>query len=99
MDTKPEDLKKAYKKEKDARIKVRMIAVSMVVFNNQSIAHTANLLMQSADWVSLRVMRFGEEGLEAPGPSPYRTTAQNTTQKYQQNSIKNRSHYHAKDTL
>ncbi len=64
MDTKPEDLKKAYKKEKDIRIKVRMVAVNMVVFNNESITHTADLLMQCPDWVSSWVKRFKEEGLE-----------------------------------
>ena len=64
MDTKPEDLKKAYKKEKDIRIKVRMVAVNMVVFNNESIAHTADLLMQCPDWVSSWVKHFREEGLE-----------------------------------
>ncbi len=61
MDIKPEDLKKAYKKEKDIRIKTRMIAVNMVVFNNESIAHTANSLMQCPDWVSSWVGRFKEE--------------------------------------
>ena len=64
MDTKPEDLKNAYKKEKDARIKIRMAAVNMVIFKNASIEHTADSLMQSTDWVFLWVTRFGEEGLE-----------------------------------
>ena len=53
MDTKLEDLKKVYKKEKDIRIKVRMVAVNMVVFNNESIAHTVDLFIQRPDWTSL----------------------------------------------
>ena len=71
MDTKPEDLKKAYKKEKDIRIKVRMVTVNMVVFNNESIAHTADLLMQCHDWMSSWVKRFREEGLEGLRDLPH----------------------------
>ncbi len=65
MGTKPEDLKKTYKKEKDIRIKVRMVAVNMVVFNNESIAHAADLLMQCPDWMSSWVKRFRDENLES----------------------------------
>ena len=34
---KPEDLKKAYKKEKDPRVKIRMAAVNLVCINNDNI--------------------------------------------------------------
>ena len=38
-----------------------MVAVNMVVFNNESIAHTTDLLMQCPDWVSSWVKHFREE--------------------------------------
>ena len=48
-----------------------MIAVNMVVFNNESIVHTANSLMQCPDWVSSWVGCFKEEGLEGLRDLPH----------------------------
>lgn len=42
--TTPEDLKKAYKKERDFRVKIKTAAVNMVCMNNESIMYTAELL-------------------------------------------------------
>ena len=44
--TRPEDLKKAYGKKRDPRVKIRMVAVNMVCMNNESIQHTTDSLMQ-----------------------------------------------------
>ena len=74
--TKPEDLRKAYKKEKDPHVVKRMAAVNMVCVHGDSIQDTADSLMQCPNRVSCRARRF-EEGaalapfgtsLEAAGP-------------------------------
>ncbi len=64
---KSEDLKKAYKREKNPRVKIRMAAVNMVCMNNESIQHVADSLMQCPNWVSFWVERFKEEkgGIDA----------------------------------
>ena len=61
---KPEDLKKAYKKERDPRVIKRMAAVNMVCMNNDTIQETADRLMQCPNWVSW-VKRFEEGGIDA----------------------------------
>ena len=61
---KSEDLKKAYKKERDPRVKIRMAAVNMVCMNNESIQHAADSLMQCPNWVSFWVERFREGGID-----------------------------------
>lgn len=61
----PEDLRKAYRKERDPRVKIRMAAVNMVCMNNESIQHTADSLMQCPNWVSMWVERFKEGGIVA----------------------------------
>ena len=62
---KPEDLKKAYKKEKDLRVKIRMAAVNMVCMHDDTIQTTADRLMQCPNWVSFWVERFREGGIDA----------------------------------
>ena len=47
-DIKYRDLKEAYKKEKDFRVRPRIIAVNMVCRQGKSIEDTADSLMQSA---------------------------------------------------
>ena len=49
---KPEDFKKAYKKEEDPCVKIRMAAVNMACFQNVSIKTTADSLMHCRNWVS-----------------------------------------------
>ena len=65
----PEDLRQAYKKERDPRVARRMAAVNMVCVNNESIQHTADSLMQCPNLASGRVKRFREGGIGAPEPS------------------------------
>ncbi len=62
---KPEDLRKAYKKERDPKVVKRMAAVNMVCMNNESIQHVADSLMQCPNWVSFWVERFREGGIDA----------------------------------
>jgi len=64
-ETKPEELKEAYKKERDPRVRVRMAAVNAVCILDCSISDTAELLMQSPNWVSHWVRRSGEGGIDA----------------------------------
>ena len=48
----PEELRKAYRKEKDPSIKIRMAAINMVCMNNCSIQDAADSLMKCPNWVS-----------------------------------------------
>jgi len=63
--TNPEDLKKAYKKERDPRVRVRMVAANMVCILDYSISDTAELLMECPDRVSHWARRFEEGGIDA----------------------------------
>ena len=42
----PENLKKAYRKKRDPRVKIRMVAVNMLCMNDESIRYAADSLMQ-----------------------------------------------------
>ena len=64
-DVKYKELKEAYKKEKDFRIRPRMIAVNMVCRQGKSIQDVADSLMQCPAWVSKWVERFEEGGIDA----------------------------------
>jgi len=44
-ETKPEDLRKAYRREKDPRVVKRMVAVNSVCMEKMDIGKTADLLM------------------------------------------------------
>ena len=46
-----EDLKKAYRSEKDPKIRARILAVHIVSVCEESIGKTATNLMQSERWV------------------------------------------------
>jgi len=63
--TNPEDLKKAYKKERDPRVRVRMVAANMVCILDYSISDTAELLMECPDLVSHWARLFEEGGIDA----------------------------------
>lgn len=69
----PENLRKAYRKERDPRVKIRMVAVNMVCMDNESIRHTADSLMRCPNWVAMWAERFKEGGVAAlrdlPRPS------------------------------
>ena len=49
--TKREELEKAYRKEKDSRVILRMLAVHMVRVRKMSVSETAANLMRSDRWV------------------------------------------------
>ena len=57
-----EDLRRAYRKEKDPRVLKRMAAASMVCMRGDGIQETADRLMQCPNWVAMWVERSGSEG-------------------------------------
>ena len=63
-ETKQEELEKAYKKEKDGRVRVRMLAVHMVHVRKMSISDAADILLQADRWVYRWMRRYEEGGLE-----------------------------------
>lgn len=58
-------LKKALKKEKDARVNLRIVAINMVVVKGQRVDDVAGSLMMSEDWVRQWVDRYESGGLDA----------------------------------
>ncbi len=60
----PEDFKKAYKKEKDPKIRPRMLAVHMYYVRNKDVQEIAQDLLQCPNWVTRWVERFEKEGLD-----------------------------------
>ena len=72
-ETEREELKEAYKKEKDLRVVARILAVHMVYVRKAGIDETAAHLMRSARWVRNWLRRYDEGGLAGPpGSSPER---------------------------
>ena len=63
-ETEREELKEAYRKEKDPRVVARMLAVHMVYVRKAGIDETAAHLMRSARWVRNWLRRYDEGGLE-----------------------------------
>ena len=63
-DTKREELEKACKKEKDHKVRTRMIAVRMVRARNISVDETADILIRCPSWVRNWLRRYDEGGLE-----------------------------------
>ena len=63
-DTKLEELEKAYKKENNHKVLVRMVAVRMVRVRNMSVEETADILARCPTWVRDRLRRYDEGGLE-----------------------------------
>ena len=81
-ETNKEDLKQAYKSEKDPRIKIRILAVHMVRVRKKGIDETAADLMQSERWVHNWLRRYDEGGLDnlrdLPRPGRPRAVPQET---------------------
>ena len=69
-ETEREELKEAYKKEKDPRVVARMLAVHMVYARKAGIDETAAHLMRSARWARNWLRRYDEEGLDDLGIFP-----------------------------
>ena len=81
-ETNKEDLKQAYKSEKDPRIKIRILAVHMVRVRKKGIDETAADLMQSERWVHNWLRRYDEGDLDnlrdLPRPGRPRAVPQET---------------------
>ena len=63
-ETEREELKEAYRKEKDPIVVARMLAVHMVYVRKAGIDETAVRLMRSAGWVRNWLRRYDERGLD-----------------------------------
>ena len=63
-DIKRKDLEKACKKEKDHKVRTRMVDVRMVRVLNISVEETANLQVHCPTWVRDWLRRYDEGGLE-----------------------------------
>ena len=63
-DTKWEELEKACKKEKDQKVRTRMVAVRMVRVLNMSADETAGILVHCPTWVRDRLRCYDEGDLE-----------------------------------
>ena len=63
-DTKREELEKACKKEKDHKVRTRIVAVRMVRVLNMSVDETASILVHCPTWVRDWLRRYDEGGLE-----------------------------------
>ena len=59
-----EELEKACKKEKDQKVRTRMVAVRMVRVRNMSVDETADILVQYPTWVRDWPRRYDDGGLE-----------------------------------
>ena len=57
-DTKREELEKACKKEKDHKVRTRMVAVRMVRVLSMSVDETANIMVHCPTWVSDWLRRY-----------------------------------------
>ena len=63
-DTKLEELEKAYKKEKDYKIRIRMVTVRMVRVRNMSVKETADIQGRGPNWIRDWLRRYNEGSLE-----------------------------------
>ena len=64
-DTKLEELEKAYKKEKDYKIRIMMVTVCMVRVRNIPVEETADIPVRCPTWVRNRLRRYDDEDLES----------------------------------
>ena len=65
VETSKEKFRQAYRKEKDLKVIKRMAAVNMAYYNQESVQHVADSLMQCPDWVMTWTRRFEEGGIDA----------------------------------
>ena len=63
-DTKREELEKACKKEKNHKVRTRMVAIRMVRVRSMSVEETANILVRCPTWIRNWLRRYDEGGLE-----------------------------------
>lgn len=76
-DTEHDRFKTTYKKERDPRVRSRILAVHMVCVLEKNVEETAKLTMQCPEWVTKWVQRYREGGIDtlADLPRPRRPTA------------------------
>ena len=65
--TKLEELEKTSKKEKNYKVRARMVTVRMVRVRNMSVDETADILVHCPTWVRDRLRRYDEGCLEENG--------------------------------
>ena len=65
MDKPEHDLRGTYRKERDLRVRARMLAVHMVCHRNLGMQEAADNLMQCPEWVARWVQRYREGGVDA----------------------------------
>ena len=94
-DIKREELEKACKKEKDHKVRTRMVAVRMVRVLNISVEETANLQVHCPTWVRDRLRCYDEGGLEGLRDLLRRGTLYDTVQNRGSDQI--RSHRRVPD--
>ena len=58
------DLKKAYKKEKDHRVGARILAINMVYNEGFKINEATACLMQCPDWIGIWIRHFKTDGFD-----------------------------------
>ncbi len=63
-DTKREELEKSCKKEKDHKVRTRMVAVRMVRVRNMPVEEAADILVRCPTWVRKWLRRYDEGGLQ-----------------------------------
>ena len=63
-DTKREELEKACKKEKDHKVRTRIVAVRMVRVLSMPVDETVDILVRCPMWVRNRLRRYDDGGLE-----------------------------------
>ena len=69
-DTKREELEKACKKEKDHKVRTKMVAVRMVRVLNMSADETADIRVHCPTWVSNWLHRYDKAAWKASGIFP-----------------------------
>ena len=62
--TKLEELEKAYRKEKNHKVRARMVTARMVRARNMSVSETADIQGRCPNWVHNLLRRYDEGGLE-----------------------------------
>ena len=63
-DTKREELEKACKKEKNHKVRARMVVVRMVRVRHMPVEETADILLRCPTWVRNWLRCYDEGGLE-----------------------------------
>ena len=70
--TKREELKKACKKEKDHKVRARMVAVRMIRVFNMTVEEAADILVRCPTWIRKWLRRYDDGGSCIPSKgSPY----------------------------